>query len=129
MDRTGHPGGGRIRRRTVAGGIRSLESRRPPCVSRKHAIRERRRAEYESLSDEERAARREGMESRRAEMRERRASMSDEEREAHREKRQSRRDAAREQWDSMSDEEREAAREQVRERRKQRPRSNALEEE
>ena len=70
----------------------------------REAKREEWRAQRDAMSDEERAAMREQMESRRQEMRNRWESMSEEERDAFRAERRAR-------WESMSDEERAAARE------------------
>ena len=68
--------------------------------------RERAREQWESMSDEERAAVREEQDRRRAENRARRESMSDEERTADRAEQDRRRAENRARWESMSDEQR-----------------------
>ncbi len=90
------------------------------------AMRDRLRAEYDALPEEEkqaireqRALRREGRvrHRNRAAMRERWESMSDEERAAAKDRRRARQDQRRQRWESMSDEERAAARERREQRR------------
>ncbi len=68
-----------------------------PSIEDRRAAREARRSEWESMSEDERAAvraeRRQRMEARRAQARERYENMSEEERQAMREQRQQRRES------------------------------------